>query len=67
MQRQRFIFVAMALLFVLSLFASTVGADKTPEQLVKEARAAIKEISIDDVKKMMDNKERVIILDIRDK
>ena len=30
----------------------------TSEQLVKEAKASIKEVSIDDVKKMIDNKEK---------
>jgi len=43
------------------------AADKTPEQIVKEARATIKEVSIADVKKMIDTKENVIILDVRDK
>ena len=40
--------------------------DKTPAQLVTEAKAQIKEVSIQDVKKMIDSKEKVIILDIRD-
>ena len=41
-------------------------ADKTPAQLVNEAKAQIKEVSIQDVKRMIDAKEKVIILDIRD-
>jgi predicted sulfurtransferase len=64
---RRFFTVVTLVLFILVLVASLSGADKTPEDLVKEARAAIKEVSIDDVKKMMDNKEKVILLDIRDK
>jgi rhodanese-related sulfurtransferase len=43
------------------------GTVKTSDQLVKEAKASIKEVSIDDVKKMIDNKEKIIILDVRDK
>lgn len=39
----------------------------TSDQLVKEAKASIKEVSIDDVKKMIDTKEKIIILDVRDK
>lgn len=41
--------------------------DKTPEQMVQEAKAQIKEVSIADVKKMIDARENVIILDVRDK
>jgi len=43
------------------------SADMTPGQLVKEAKAAIKEVSISDVKKMIDAKEQIILLDVRDK
>ncbi len=49
------------------LFTTAVrAADKTPAQLVTEAKAQIKEVSIQDVKKMIDAKEKVIILDVRD-
>jgi rhodanese-related sulfurtransferase len=64
---RRFLAIAALVFFISCLMTGALGADKTPEQLVKEAREAIKEVSIDDVKKMMDNKEKVIILDIRDK
>jgi len=43
------------------------GTVRTSDQLVKEAKASIKEVSVDDVKKMIDNKEKIIILDVRDK
>ncbi len=43
------------------------GAARTSDQLVRDAKASIKEVSIDDVKKMIDNKEKIIILDVRDK
>ena len=52
--------------FVFSSVYVAQAADTTPAQLIKEARAAIKEVSIHDVKKMIDSKEKVIILDIRD-
>jgi len=41
--------------------------DKTPEQMVQEAKARIREVSIADVKGMIDAKENVVILDVRDK
>jgi len=40
---------------------------KTPAQLVAEAKSAIKEVSIQDLKKMMEDKENIIILDVRDR
>jgi 3-mercaptopyruvate sulfurtransferase SseA len=43
------------------------AAVKTPDQLVSEAKAVIREVSIHDVKRMVDGKEKVIILDVRDK
>ncbi|MGO9611808.1 MAG: rhodanese-like domain-containing protein [Dissulfurispiraceae bacterium] len=47
-----------------SLFQS---ADKTPEQLVQEAKKVIKEVSITEAKKMMDSGQKLIILDVREK
>jgi sulfur-carrier protein adenylyltransferase/sulfurtransferase len=41
--------------------------DKTPDQMVQEAKAQIKEVSIADVKKIIDAKENIILLDVRDK
>lgn len=43
------------------------AADKTPAEIVKEAKAVINESSIDQVKKMIDNKDNIILLDVRDK
>ena len=61
----------LTILFFIVVFAFTSAfvvqaADTTPAKLIKEARAAIKEVSVHDVKKMIDAKEKVIILDIRD-
>lgn len=62
--RSLFIFIIIT---VTISFSNIVSADKTPEQLVKEARSEVKSVSIHDVKKMMERKEDVIILDVRDK
>jgi predicted sulfurtransferase len=49
------------------LFMNDLGAaDRTPEQLVNEARARVTSVSIHDVKKMLDAGEDVILLDVRD-
>lgn len=59
----------MAFVFALSFSGGVLAAEsiKTPDQLIKAAKGKIKEVSIQDVKKMMDNKENVIFLDVRDK
>ena len=55
-------------LFFMACASVNVGvADKTSDTLVKEAKASIKEVSVDEVKKMMDEKEKIIILDVRDR
>lgn len=41
--------------------------DKSPEQLVREAKASITELSVGDVRKMIDARENIILLDVRDK
>jgi adenylyltransferase/sulfurtransferase len=60
-----------SIFFLIAVFtvcvASAQDVCKTPEQLIQEAKAVIKEVSIQDVKQMIDSKEKVIILDIRDK
>ncbi|HTY02868.1 MAG TPA: rhodanese-like domain-containing protein [Rhodocyclaceae bacterium] len=43
-----------------------LAADKTPEQLIGEARAAIRQVSVDEVKHMIDTRENIVILDVRD-
>ena len=59
--------VLAALCITLALVSPLRAAEKTPDQLVKEAKAVIKEVSIADVKKMIDTKANVTILDVRDK
>ena len=43
------------------------AGDKTPQDLVKEAKADVKAVSIHDVKKLIDTGKEIIILDVRDK
>ncbi|MBI5103276.1 MAG: rhodanese-like domain-containing protein [Nitrospirae bacterium] len=67
--RKRFTVLILTLIFALSSTAGLYAAEKvkTPDQLITEAKAKIKEVSVQDAKKMMDNNEKVIFLDIRDK
>ena len=58
----------LVITFFVLYSASVVHAvDKTPQQIVQEAKAAINEVSIDEVKKMIDNREEIILLDVRDR
>ena len=57
----------MTLSLVICATQTFVWAFQTSDQLVKDAKASIKEVSIDDVKKMIDEKDKIIILDVRDK
>jgi len=57
----------LVITFFVLYSASVVHAvDKTPEQVVREAKASISEMSINEVKKMIDNREDIILLDVRD-
>jgi len=57
----------LVIIFFVLYSASVVHAvDKTPEQVVREAKASVSEVSIDEVKKMIDNREDIILLDVRD-
>lgn len=69
MAHKRLIVLLLVVAFVFSSSGIVFSDEKakTPDQLVKEAKENIKEVSVQDVKKMMDNKEKVIFLDVRDK
>ncbi len=57
----------IALFFMLFSAFPAQAADKNPEELVREAKAAIKELSVDEVKRIVDDKkETVVLLDVRD-
>ncbi len=54
------------LLAVLVTACATKTAFKTPEQILQDAKSQIKQVSVQDVKTMIDAKENVILLDVRD-
>ncbi|GBE05539.1 MAG TPA: hypothetical protein ENH31_06075 [Nitrospirae bacterium] len=57
-----FYFPFSLLLFVFYSPLPVHAADMTPQQLVKEARVQVKAVSIHNVKRMMDSREKIIIL-----
>ncbi len=57
---------AVAALFVLG-FITAAMASQASDQLVKDAKAKIREVTPADVKAMIDAKEKIIILDVRDR
>ncbi|HMK59954.1 MAG TPA: rhodanese-like domain-containing protein [Dissulfurispiraceae bacterium] len=59
-------FISISALVTL-LFDASNAADKTPAEIVREARSAIKEVSIVEVKRIVDAKEPVILVDVRDR
>ncbi len=59
--------VALVVFFAVSPAYRANAGDKTPDQFVKETKAAIKEVTVSDVKNMIDSKENIVILDVRDK
>ncbi len=65
----RKLIIAMFAVVLVSGYTVAVQAAeyKTPAQLVKEAKAEVKGISAGELKKMLDNNENVIVLDIRDR
>lgn len=69
MIQKRFTVLLLILAFVFSASTVVYSAEetKTPDQLISEAKAQIKEVSVEEAKRMMDNKENVIFLDVRDK
>jgi outer membrane lipoprotein-sorting protein len=52
----------ISIFFFIVVFAlvsvAVQAADKTPAQLVQDAKASVKEVSADDLKKMIDSKEK---------
>jgi adenylyltransferase/sulfurtransferase len=63
---RRFVFVSIAVFFAICMAGYGEAADKTPQQLVQEAKAVIQEVTVGDSKKMLDAKEALIVLDVRD-
>jgi rhodanese-related sulfurtransferase len=42
------------------------AADKSTDQMLNEARATVKSASVQDVKELIDKKEKIVLLDVRD-
>jgi 3-mercaptopyruvate sulfurtransferase SseA len=64
---RKIVFVLMLIMCVLLTPFSSKAAVKTPEQIVQEARDQVKEVPFQEVKKMMDSGEKIVLLDVRDK
>ncbi len=64
---RKFMIVIIALSLAACATQNYKGGGKTSDQMVKEAKASIREVSVDDVKKMIDSKAKIIILDVREK
>jgi rhodanese-related sulfurtransferase len=65
--------VSVALVFVLSMLGFALAQEKKPsgpppvvQEMVAKARSAIKVVPAADVKAMIDKKENLILLDVRD-
>jgi len=56
----------IALVLIIGAFASASAAEKTTDQLLGEARAAVTSVTVQDVKGMVERKDKVLVLDIRD-
>jgi phage shock protein E len=64
--KRRWGLLSVGLVLALCSLGPASAADKTPEQMVQEAKAAIREVSVADVRRMIDAREKIIILDVRD-
>ena len=60
------IVLMVSVLLIAGGMGAAYAAEKTADQLLEEAKAAVKNVSIQDVKKMLDAKESIIVLDVRD-
>ena len=65
---KRLIITLFTVAMILGYLGTLTAAEyKTPDQLVTEAKSSVKQVSVDDLKKMLDSNEEVIVLDIRDR
>lgn len=58
--------IIWSLALVVTGMGAAAAADKTTDQLLEEAKAAVKNVPIHDVKKMIEAKEGIVVLDVRD-
>jgi rhodanese-related sulfurtransferase len=64
--RKKFGVVLFAAFFAVWAAGYATAAERTPQQMVQEAKAAIQEVTVKDSKTMIDAKEKLIVLDVRD-
>lgn len=57
----------IALIFAACAAHNYAATARTSDQMVKQAKASIREVSVSDVRKMINSKEKIIILDVRDR
>ena len=65
--KKQFCYTLYIIILILFVAGPVAADDKTTAQIVDEARSQVESVSIHDLKKMMDAKEKIIVLDIRDK
>jgi rhodanese-related sulfurtransferase len=70
---KKVVVVSMAMVFVLSLLGFALAQEKKPsgpppvvQEMVAKARTAIKVVPAADVKALIDKKENILLLDVRD-
>jgi rhodanese-related sulfurtransferase len=52
----------------LLLMSNTANAaDETPDEMVREAKSSIREVTVAEVRKMIDARDKIILLDVRDR
>lgn len=70
-KRRGYLGHAMALLAFLVIMTTFIShgwsGEKSMDQILEEAKAAVKNVSVQNVKTMLDQKEKVMLLDIRDR
>ena len=56
-----------AVISVLFFAVAAYAAGITPEQLIQDAKSQVKSVSVHELKKMVDKREDIVILDVRDR
>jgi hypothetical protein len=58
--------ISLVFIIIFSVAGVTFAIDKTPQQLVKEAATSVEHVSIDELKRMIDSNEEIVVLDVRE-
>ena len=71
--KKRMLVAMVSVLFALSMVGTTLAQDKAPagpppvvKEMVAKAKGSVQKVSAADVKAAIDNKEKTILLDVRD-